>query len=255
MSQEKKPSLTVMLVPEGGRDTRSYHLSHGRVRVLLGVGAVLVVIFAAMIGSWWYLAARVTRLNELEDEVRALRTERTQLQEIARQLEELETRYDRLRSLFGTESSTSDLWLPPSGSSGGEAAAAPASSEGLPTSWPLTERGFVTQTLLEGDVEHPGIDIAIPTDSYVRAAGAGTVREVGEDPIYGNYVIVDHQEGYTTRYAHASATLVEAGQEVRRNEVIALTGSTGRSTAPHLHFEIFKDGRPVDPLTMVRQPS
>lgn len=255
MSQETKPSLTVMLVPEGGRDTRSYQLSRGRLRLLLGVGAVVTVLLAAMIGSWWYLAARAARVAELESQVATLQAEQAQLQEIARQLHDLETRYDRLRSLFGTDASASDLWLPPSGASGGQPASESASSEDLPTSWPLTERGFVTQTLLEGDVEHPGIDIAIPTDSYVRAAGAGVVREVGEDPIYGRYVIVDHQDGYATRYAHASATLVEEGQEVRRNEVIALTGSTGRSTAPHLHFEIFLDGRPVDPLTMVRQPS
>lgn len=256
MSQEKNPSLTVMLVPEGGRNTRSYQISQGRLRLLLGVGLVLAVLVTAMIGSWWYLAARAARVGELEAEVRELRTERRQLGEIARQLEQLEARYDRLRSLFGdSEGSPSDLWLPPSGTSSGESSDESASPEGLPTSWPLTDRGFVTQTLLEGEVEHPGIDIAIPTDSYIRAAGAGVVREVGDDPIYGKYVIVDHSDGYATRYAHASTTLADEGRSVRRNEVIALTGSTGRSTAPHLHFEIFKDGRPVDPLTMVRQPS
>ena len=255
MSSEKNPSLTVMLVPEGGRDTRSYQLSHGRLRMLLGGAVVLVVLMAALMGSWWYLAARAARVAELEAEVSELQAERAQLQEIARQLETLEARYDRLRSLFGTEGSPSDLWLPPSGNAGETSSTESPASEGLPTSWPLSERGFVTQTLLEGDVDHPGIDIAVPTDSYIRAAGAGVVREVGEDPIYGRYVIVDHRDGYATRYAHASRTLVEEGRTVRRNEVIALTGSTGRSTAPHLHFEIFRDGRPVDPLTMVRQPS
>ena len=78
--------------------------------------------------------------------------------------------------------------------------------------------------------------------------------EVGDDPVYGRFVSLDHGEGYRSLYAHASVALVEVGQRVRRNEVIALSGSTGRSTAPHLHFEILLSGAPVDPLTMVRQP-
>jgi len=67
-------------------------------------------------------------------------------------------------------------------------------------------------------------------------------------------VVLDHGQGFLTRYGHASQTLVEVGRPVRQNEVIALSGSTGRSTAPHLHFEIIRDGQPLDPLEMVQQP-
>ena len=93
-----------------------------------------------------------------------------------------------------------------------------------------------------------------PTDSYVRAAGGGTVVDLGDDPVYGYFVVLDHGEGYTTIYGHTALLLVERGQRVRRNEVIALSGSTGRSTAPHLHLEILLNGEAVDPLTMVQQP-
>jgi murein DD-endopeptidase MepM/ murein hydrolase activator NlpD len=78
---------------------------------------------------------------------------------------------------------------------------------------------------------------------------------VEEDAVYGNFVTVDHGEGYLTLYAHASEIFVEPGQRVRRNEVIALTGNTGRSTAPHLHFEIRLNGETVDPLTLVDPPA
>jgi murein DD-endopeptidase MepM/ murein hydrolase activator NlpD len=98
------------------------------------------------------------------------------------------------------------------------------------------------------------LDVAVPADTYVRAAGAGVVVDVGEDLVYGRFVSLDHGGGYRSLYGHASETLVELGQRVRRNEVIALSGSTGRSTAPHLHFEILLNGEPLDPLTMVRQP-
>ncbi len=73
--------------------------------------------------------------------------------------------------------------------------------------------------------------------------------------MYGFFVVLEHGDGYQTVYAHASAILVERGQVVRRNEVVALSGSTGRSTAAHLHFEILLDGLPVDPLSMVEQPN
>ena len=102
---------------------------------------------------------------------------------------------------------------------------------------------------------HPGVDIAIPTGSYIRAAGAGRVVEVGEDdPTFGKYVRIDHENGYETLYAHASDISVELGEEVRKNEVIALSGSTGESTAPHLHFEIWFEGETVDPLELVEEP-
>jgi murein DD-endopeptidase MepM/ murein hydrolase activator NlpD len=127
--------------------------------------------------------------------------------------------------------------------------------EYIPTSWPLTERGFVTQPLLEGGAaDHPGIDIAVPTGAYIRAAGSGTVWEAGEDPVYGRYLVLDHGQGYRSLYAHTSELFVSAGDVVRRNEVVALSGSSGRSSAPHLHFEILRDGEPVDPLTLVTQP-
>ena len=80
------------------------------------------------------------------------------------------------------------------------------------------------------------------------------MADVGEDVVYGRFVVVDHGGGIRTLYAHASSTLVQPGQEVSAREVVALSGSTGRSTAPHLHFEVIVDGLPVDPLAFVEQP-
>jgi murein DD-endopeptidase MepM/ murein hydrolase activator NlpD len=109
--------------------------------------------------------------------------------------------------------------------------------------------------LIEGDAgDHPGLDIAIGSGSYIRAAGAGQVLRTGEDSIYGRFLVLDHGQGYQTVYAHASMILVSRGEAVRRGEVIALTGSSGQSTAPHLHFEVLLDGLPVDPMSLVEQP-
>lgn len=113
----------------------------------------------------------------------------------------------------------------------------------------------MTQELYDGNAgDHPGLDIAVATDSYIRAAGGGDVVDVGEDAVYGRFVVIDHGDGYATLYGHASHTFVALGQFVRERQVIALSGSTGRSTAPHLHFEVLVAGEPVDPLTFVEQP-
>jgi murein DD-endopeptidase MepM/ murein hydrolase activator NlpD len=247
--------LTVMLVPDRGQESRNFRISYALLRALAGVAALAALALTLVAGSWWYLAARAARVAQLEEQVQALEAERTRIQDLAQQLESIEHQYGKIRGMFGTSapSAPSDVWLPPL--SEGRRAPTPrnTASASIPSSWPLTDPGFVTQGLLEtGD--HPGVDIAIPTDSYVRASGAGTVVDLGEDPVYGLFVVLDHGEGYTSLYGHASLLHVRRGQRVRRDEVIALSGSTGRSTAPHLHFEILLNGETVDPLTLVHQP-
>lgn len=246
--------LTVLLIPDGGtQDSRTLLVPYRRLRMLGWAAGSSVVILALLIGSWWYFAARSLHVGSLEARVAAFEGDRARVAALAAELEELESSYGRIRSMFGPEGTElpSNLWLPPAGGSGQR----PSSSDSFrPTSWPLTEKGFVTQGLLAGGQNHPGLDIAVPMDSYIRAAGAGAVVEAGRDPTYGNYVVIDHGHGLRSLYGHAASLLVEEGQEVRQNEVIALSGSTGRSTAPHLHFEIIRNGQPIDPLELVRQP-
>jgi murein DD-endopeptidase MepM/ murein hydrolase activator NlpD len=121
--------------------------------------------------------------------------------------------------------------------------------------WPLAFPGFVTRTQQAGGrANHPGLDIAVPMNSYIRASGPGVVTKAGTDAVYGEFVLIDHGRGLETLYGHASRLLVKPGDRVNRHEVIALSGSSGQSSAPHLHFEVRLDGKPVDPLTYVRQP-
>ncbi|KPJ90486.1 MAG: hypothetical protein AMS18_10720 [Gemmatimonas sp. SG8_17] len=74
---------------------------------------------------------------------------------------------------------------------------------------------------------------------------------VGDDPEYGLFVQIDHPEGYQTMYGHASRLLVSLGDSVQAGQVVGLSGTTGRSTAPHLHFEVRRDGQPIDPGAVV----
>jgi murein DD-endopeptidase MepM/ murein hydrolase activator NlpD len=95
---------------------------------------------------------------------------------------------------------------------------------------------------------HEGIDIAASTGTPIWSAAAGTVIHAGWLGGYGNLVVVDHGNGLATAYAHASAILVAVGQQVAQGETVALIGSTGNSSGPHLHFEVRVNGVAVDPL-------
>ncbi len=96
---------------------------------------------------------------------------------------------------------------------------------------------------------HDGVDLAVPVGTPVASSKAGQVIFAGEKGGYGKVVIVEHAKGYRTIYGHLDSINVEAGDRVRQGQVLARSGNTGRSTGPHLHFEIQKDGRPINPDT------
>jgi murein DD-endopeptidase MepM/ murein hydrolase activator NlpD len=98
---------------------------------------------------------------------------------------------------------------------------------------------------------HKGVDFAGTTGSNVMAVAAGVVTWSGTRTGYGNLVEINHGDGFVTRYAHNERTLVTVGQTVKRGESVALMGSTGRSTGPHVHFEVLRNGRQVDPLSFI----
>ncbi len=99
---------------------------------------------------------------------------------------------------------------------------------------------------------HDGKDYAVPIGTPVKAAGGGRVVYVGWSSGYGNTVIIEHQQGMRTLYAHLNSFNVNSGQRVNRGQVIARSGNTGRSTGPHLHFEVRVNGRPIDPAGYLR---
>ena len=106
----------------------------------------------------------------------------------------------------------------------------------------------------DGDqATHQGIDFAGVAGTQVLAVADGIVSHAGPDGGYGRLIEVTHGNGYVTRYAHNAKLLVKPGDTVKRGDAIALMGSTGRSTGTHLHFEVLRDGRSVNPLAFVRR--
>jgi len=94
---------------------------------------------------------------------------------------------------------------------------------------------------------HEGVDIANSRGAPVKALASGVVTHSGDRPGYGLVVEINHGNGYTTRYAHTLSNLVKVGDKIEKGQEIALVGSSGRSTGPHLHFEILQNGRAINP--------
>ncbi len=99
---------------------------------------------------------------------------------------------------------------------------------------------------------HRGVDLAAPMGTDIHCMADGTVLKSGRMGSYGNLVVVDHGRGFSSVYAHCSRNIARVGQKVRRGQTVALLGSTGRSTGPHLHFEIRYNGKAVDPEKYIK---
>ena len=260
----KDRRVTIVVHTDGELESHEYRLPLWAFHVgkwsalTVGLAIVLFFAFAGPIGR------AAARAPVLEREVARLREENGRVQQLAGALNRAEANYQELRALLGVKAppeqavaASGDLMRAvPVRATAPDALARHPPSPFAPAEWPLDVAGFVTRGQVRaGDPaeSHPGIDIAVPAGTPVRAAGGGVVEAAGTDPAYGLFVLLRHAEGYETMYGHASRLLVHEGDSVRAGQVIALSGSSGRSTAPHLHFEIRREGRSLDPLTVVKQ--
>lgn len=129
-----------------------------------------------------------------------------------------------------------------------------------PSGWPVSGGWMSSRYGIRADPFsgrrsfHKGVDIASPMGSTIKAMGDGVVSYSGEKRGYGLLVEVTHGQGYVTRYAHASETLVKVGDRVSKGDPVAEVGTSGRSTGPHLHFEVVRNGRPTDPVNYLHNP-
>jgi len=265
--------FTVMLHRDGALESRQVRVAGWAARLAIVTGSIFVIgliLTAVLYGPTVRAAARTPLLDR---EVARLKAENARVNELARRLDEVEARYAQLRGMLAP--SVGLPGTPPPG-----AAARPTAEEGLyvappimarapsagdsaatdgpslPSRWPLSVRSYRTRGLALGDPateRHTGLDLAVPVGSDVRASGGGRVKSTGTDSAYGEFVLLQHPGGFETMYGHLSRVLVQQGAMVRPGQVIGLSGSTGRSTAPHLHFEIRRGGQSIDPLTMVRE--
>jgi len=252
-----------VLQPDGATRSHTFRIPLWALRVGLGLAAAAAIgaiVVTALYGPMVRAAARVPGL---ERQVARLESDNGKVRQLSAALDSVESRYAQVRQMIGADILRDPLTLgtalpvapPLRARLAGRGSDAPG-GRSTPRKWPLDEPGYVTRGQVgtgAADEAHPGIDIAVPLGSIVRASGGATVRQIGEDPEYGYFVLLDHPDEYQTMYGHLSRIVVATGAAVAQGEVIGLSGNSGRSSAPHLHFEVRQKGVSLDPRTMVKE--
>lgn len=283
MSKRRADKISILIVPEDNAEPFSFRLKKSVVKLLYVLGAVLIVhMVVGTVFYWKY--SKLYNFNEL------VLAENTQLQEdnkrvlaLADQFYALERDYQKVRSLLGVEQIEPSLpenntnkpkpffdniipavktdkqvrinlfvqkvqyLLTPKKSKLHDLA------ENMPTLLPV--KGIMTQDFQNegwfGPQRHTGIDIVAERGKVIRASGAGTIIFANWTYDLGNLVIINHGSGIFSYYGHNQRILKPEKGYVRKGEPIALLGTSGKSSGPHLHFEIWKDGKPVDPKDFI----
>jgi murein DD-endopeptidase MepM/ murein hydrolase activator NlpD len=263
----KQRGVTIVVHVDGDLDTKRYRLpvwAFEAGKWIALIVALLIVGFFAFAGPIMRNAAAVPGLRR---EVARLEADNARVQQLASALNRAEENYQSVRQLLGGRAAVAERAARAEGGPrpmravavrAGRPAAPRRYEEGasIPSHWPVAATGYLTRGQVgPGDAaeSHVGVDIAVPEGTPVRASGGGTVAEASTDDDYGLFVRLRHPDGYETMYGHASRLLVREGDHVRAGQVIALSGSSGRSTAPHLHFEVRRAGRSLDPLALVKE--
>ncbi len=267
---KRRPTVTISIHWEGDPESQLYRLPAWLFKTLAVGSVVFVVLVGISAVLYTPIVRTAVRVPGLNAEIVRLTEENNQVLTLASTLQDLEQRYDQIRTVLGAEVGLEPPTAErPHGLVVLEALVAktPGAARkygdpgpSLPVYWPIDSlvHGGVTRGFsAAGDrgEPHHGVDVAVPRGTRIRAAGGGTVAQAGFDPEYGLFVLIDHPAGYRTMYGHTSRLLVSAGSSVDAGEVIALSGNTGRSTAPHLHFEKRRGDLLLDPRANIGEDS
>jgi murein DD-endopeptidase MepM/ murein hydrolase activator NlpD len=256
-------SVTIVVQRDGAIQSHTWRIPLWLLRLGGFLGGALITAIILLAAVYLPVVRAAARVPGLERTVARLESDNAKVRQLSAALDSVEARYAQVRQMIGADivrdplSFSSNLPLAPVLEARlAEASRGPTAGPSVPHLWPLDEPGYVTRGQVgtgSSEEAHPGIDIAVPIGSMVRAAGGATVHQVGEDPEYGFFVLLDHPDDYQTMYGHLSRILVTTGASVTSGQVIGLSGNSGRSTAPHLHFEIRQRGVSLDPQTMIKE--
>jgi len=281
--RRRKRYLSIIFVPDQEQDPRSFSMSYAKGRLVFGL-MIFIGIHVVLGGIGYYRIFQLEKsTHTLQDENVELKNRNKKIEQIIRDFQEIRLFDEKIRTALSrplglggqsssalenlevpaiareTSSEVSELQVSTAGASIEriqnrlyfltEESGDYFDPEYFPTLLPV--RGYLTTHFRKGGWSggrsHYGIDIAAKKGSIIRAAGAGTVLLADWTPDYGNFVVIAHGRGLFSYYAHAMRLLVHQVAKVQKGDIIALLGNSGKSSAPHLHFEIWKDGEPLDP--------
>jgi len=269
---KRKKILSILVIPEGEKQTLSVKVRYRTLKILfvLFVFFCIVLIFGAI--SYWNLTKIARDYEQLNETNQILRENNTLINEIMKYFLAIQDKDNRIRRLFGEKL---EFPAPDPSSSLGDLSPTYNTKyltardreslnqlsnlflrADLLTAYPtyIPVEGKITQYFSPKDdvtgIGHFGIDLSAKEGSVISAAGDGIVLFANWTVEAGNQIIIDHQNGYISFYKHNARLLVQERMFVYQGQPIALLGNSGLSSAPHLHFEIWKNYVPIDPLTL-----
>lgn len=278
---QKKKYYTILFIPEGNLRTFSIHVHRNIVYSLCVFLLIFFVGFVLLVVKSGEIAAKLQLVYVLTSENKRLKEERAKIAYVAAKQDRIEQMGRYLQGI--ARSASSDQRKPQNyslalkGSKAGvvprdniddmldsitksstnkadDAARRNSAKEvylaALPNIQPVVDGWMTRGYLVEAnDTEqvHNGVDYAAPQGTLIRATAPGIVENVLNDKYFGILLTIKHAYGMSTKYGHCLQVLVSKGDHVERGQTVALVGNTGRSSAPHLHYEVLKDGRNVDP--------
>ena len=240
-----KKGFSIVITSTHSGKSRYFFISRRVFRIFLLCSMVIVITVSVAVINYtriYYQALETVILKRRNIEIER---EFAKIQEIKENLQNVERSQQKIRAMLGVEQSPEEV-KPVINEVDREYSTHLTSNtqeeENIPSILPTI--GEISRRF--GD-HHLGIDIAAPRFSPVVAAASGIVQEAGWDSIYGNYVIIEHNIHYTTFYGHLNSIAVQNNVRVNSGEIIGTVGSTGRSTSPHLHYEVRFAQQAVDP--------
>jgi murein DD-endopeptidase MepM/ murein hydrolase activator NlpD len=283
--KKRKNYYTIMFIPEGNAKTFSMHIHRNIVYSLVVFLIIFVVGFILLVFKSGEIAAKLQLVYLLSSENKQLREENKAMKFISDKIAGIEQMGRYLQRLatatsldpkkgvlaFSKSASGDDAVYAKDNmdelldnirtSSANEAAAFAKRQENteqysasIPNIQPVVD-GWITRrfSMVGSDTSaiHTGVDYAATQGTLIRATAPGVVEDEANDKYFGLILTIKHGYGFSTKYGHCSQFLVAKGDHVERGQTIALVGNSGRSSAPHLHYEVIKDGKTVDPIKYV----
>jgi murein DD-endopeptidase MepM/ murein hydrolase activator NlpD len=283
--QKKNKYYTVMFVPEGNARTFSMHVHKNIVYSLVVFLFIFLVGFVLLVVKSGEIAAKLQLVYILTSENKRLKDENKKMNYVVAKLDRIEQLGHYLQSLaratgadqkknqnatLGARETPDKVFLrdnmddmldslrKSSTNDSNDVHKAGAVTQlylaSLPNIQPVIDGWITRRYVVEtNDTEqaHTGVDYAATQGTLIRATAPGIVEEVFNDRYFGLMLTINHGYGMATRYGHCSQILVSKGDHVERGQTVALVGNTGRSSAPHLHYEVLKDGKNVDPTKYI----
>lgn len=241
-----KRGISIIITPTDSGNSKYLFLSKMQINTLFTLFIALLIVVLIAILSYSRLSYKAIESEILKKRNTEIEKEFSKLEEIKKNLEIAEINNQKIKIMLGLEKNpipVEPVITEVSENYSKIDTISIKEEENIPSLMPAS--GQISKKF---GIGHEAIDLAAPLFSPVIAAASGKVIATGWDSLYGNYIVIEHSKNYTTFYGHLNSVAHKKGERVKTGELIGTVGSSGKSTSPHLHYEVRFQDTPVDPM-------